>query len=100
MSAHGTHAPDPQPYHGFSSSSTRRPSRSLLKPLKRSTTAISSSTPLSFRPNFCTAEVWTCSQYSQLFVAETATAMISLVSRSSSPGSIITAFTLCQFASR
>ncbi len=99
-SAHGTQAPDPQPYHGFSSSSTRRPSRSLLNPQNRSTTAISSRTPSSLRPNFCTAEVWTCSQYSQLLVAETATAMISLVRRSSSPGSTITAFTLFQFASR
>ena len=62
VNAHGTQAPDPQPYQGFSSGSTRRPSTSLLKPLKRSTTAINSRTASSLSPNFCTAEVWTCSQ--------------------------------------
>ena len=62
VNAHGTQAPEPQPYQGFSSGSSFRPSASLQKPLKRSTTAISSSTASSSSPNFCTAEVWTVSQ--------------------------------------
>ena len=51
-----------QPYQGFSSGSTRSPSTSLLNPLNRSTTAISSSIPSSSRPRFRTAEVCTSSQ--------------------------------------
>ena len=89
-----------QPYHGFSSGSTRRPSISLLKPLKRSTTAISSTIASSFSPSFRTAEVWTSSQYPQVFTADTETAMISLVIRSSLPVPSMTALTLRQFASR
>ncbi len=90
----------PQPYQGLSSGSTCKPSMSLLKPLNRSTTAMSSRTPSSSRPNFRTAEVCTPSQYSQPITAETATAMISLVMRSSLPGAIMTALTLFQFAAR
>ena len=30
VNAHGIHAAEPQPYHGFSSGSTRKPSTSLL----------------------------------------------------------------------
>jgi hypothetical protein len=37
----------------------------LLNPLKRSTTAMSSSTAASSKPSFCTAEVCTWSQYRQ-----------------------------------
>ena len=51
-----------QPYQGFSSGSTRSPSTSLLNPLNRSTTAISSRMPSSSRPRFRTAEVCTSSQ--------------------------------------
>ncbi len=100
MNAHGIQALEPQPYQGFSSGSTDRPSISLLKPAKRSTTAISSSTPSSSNPSFRTAEMWTPSQYWQAFTAETATAMISLVKRSSLPGSTMTVLTFFQFASR
>lgn len=60
--AHGTQAGHPQPYQGFSSSSTRKPSISLLNPLNRSTTAINSRTASSSSPSFCTAEVCTRSQ--------------------------------------
>lgn len=62
MNAPGVQAPVPQPYQGFSSGSTCRPSMSLLKPPNRSTTAMSSRTASSSNPSFCTAEVWTCSQ--------------------------------------
>ncbi len=61
--ADGIQIEEPQPYQGFSSGSTDNPSISLLKPLNRSTTAISSKTPSSLRPNFRTAEMWTPSQY-------------------------------------
>jgi len=99
VNAYSTQVLYPQPYQGFSSASTRNPSINLLKPLIKSTTAISSSTASSSNPDFCTAEVWTPSQYSQPSAAET-TAIISFVKRSSFPGSIITALTLFQFASK
>lgn len=98
--AHGIYTAAPHPYQGFSSGSTCKPSINLLNPLNRSTTAISSRTAASSNPSFCTAEVCTWSQYLQPCTAETATAMISLVRRSSFPGANMTAFTLFQFAAR
>lgn len=62
VNAHGIQTAEPHPYQGFSSRSTRKPSINLLKPLNRSTTAMSSSTASSSKPNFCTAEVCTASQ--------------------------------------
>ncbi len=55
--ADGIQTAEPQPYQGFSSGSTDKPSMSLLKPLNRSTTAMSSNTPSSSKPNFRTAEM-------------------------------------------
>ncbi len=78
--------------------SKRKPSVSLQNPLKRSTTAINSSSASSSSPSFCTAEVCTPSQYSQLFTADTATAMISFVKRSSFPCLTMNALSLDQFA--
>ena len=62
VNAHGIQTAEPHPYQGFSSRSTCKPSINLLKPLNRSTTAMSSSTASSSKPNFCTAEVCTASQ--------------------------------------
>lgn len=90
----------PHPYHGLSSGSTCRPSISLQKPLNRSTTAINSTTASSSRPSFCTAEVCTLIQYSQPMTAETATAIIFLLKRSSFPSWTMTVFTLFQFVSK
>ena len=90
----------PQPYHGFSSGSTWSPLRRLLNPLNRSTTAIISTMASSSNPSFRTAEVWTLIQYSHPITADTLTAMISLVSRSSFPGADMTVWTLRQLASK
>lgn len=98
--AHGIYTAAPQPYQGFSSGSTCRPSINLLNPLNKSTTAMSSSTAASSNPSFCTAEVCTWSQYLHPCTADTATAMISLVSRSSLPCANMTALTLAQLTSR
>ncbi len=94
------HRDYPHPYQGFSSGSTCRPSSSLLSPLNKSTTAISSTIPSSSRPSFRAAEICTLSQYLHPMTAETATAIISLVMMSSFPVLTITAFIFFQLASR
>ena len=52
----------PHPYHGFSSGGISSPSTSLLRPMKSSTTAISSRIASSSSPSFRTAEEWTSIQ--------------------------------------
>ena len=55
-------------------------------PQKTSTTATISPIPSLSNPSRFTAALWEWIQYSQLLVMETASAMISLVRRSSLPG--------------
>ena len=70
-----------------------------LVPLKMSTTATISPMASLSSPSRFTAALWEWIQDSQLFVMHTASAMISLVRRSSLPGRM-TALSFCQVASR
>lgn len=84
---------------GSTSGSSCNPSASAFVPLKKSTTANTSTMALSSKPSRFTAAVWELIQYSQPFVAETARAMISFVRRSSFPLSMMALYRF-QVASR